>query len=91
MNKGVDCSGFTHAIYKNFDIYLGTDTRSQFKQGIDVTGNEKPGDLIFFNNLEHVGINIGGNQVVHANYVRKFVNITNNEYIGSIDGARRVW
>ena len=91
LNKGVDCSGFTHAIYKNFDIYLGTDTRSQFKQGIDVTGNEKPGDLIFFNNLEHVGINIGGNQVVHANSVRKFVNITNNEYIGSIDGARRVW
>jgi len=91
LSVGVDCSGFTYAIYKNFDIYLGTDTRSQFKQGIDVTGSEKPGDLIFFNNLEHVGINIGGNQVVHANSVRKFVNITNNEYIGSIDGARRVW
>lgn len=91
LTVGVDCSGFTYAIYKNFDIDLGTDTRTQFKQGIDVTGSEKPGDLIFFNNLEHVGINIGGNQVVHANSVRKFVNITNNEYIGSIDGARRVW
>ena len=91
LTVGVDCSGFTYAIYKNFDIDLGTTTETQFNQGIDVTGSEKPGDLIFFNNLEHVGINIGGNQVVHANYERKFVNITNNEYIGSIDGARRVW
>lgn len=91
LTVGVDCSGFTYAIYKNFDIDLGTTTETQFNQGIDVTGSEKPGDLIFFNNLAHVGINIGGNQVVHANYERKFVNITNNEYIGSIDGARRVW
>ena len=91
LTVGVDCSGFTYAIYKNFDIDLGTTTETQFNQGIDVTGSEKPGDLIFFNNLAHVGINIGGNQVVHANSVRKFVNITNNEYIGSIDGARRVW
>ena len=91
LTVGVDCSGFTYAIYKNFDIDLGTTTETQFNQGIDVTGSEKPGDLIFFNNLAHVGINIGGNQVVHANYKRKFVNITNNEYIGSIDGARRVW
>lgn len=91
LTVGVDCSGFTYAIYKNFDIDLGTTTETQFKQGIDVTGSEKPGDLIFFNNLAHVGINIGGNQVVHANSERKFVNITNNEYIGSIDGARRVW
>lgn len=91
LTVGVDCSGFTYAIYKNFDIDLGTTTETQFNQGIDVTGSEKPGDLIFFNNLAHVGINIGGNQVVHANYERKFVNITNNEYIGYIDGARRVW
>lgn len=91
LTVGVDCSGFTYAIYKNFDIDLGTTTETQFNQGIDVTGSEKPGDLIFFNNLAHVGINIGGNQVVHANYERKFVNITNNEYIGSVDGARRVW
>ena len=91
LTVGVDCSGFTYAIYKDFDIELGTTTETQFNQGIDVTGNEKPGDLIFFNNLAHVGINIGGNQVVHANSERKFVNITNNEYIGSIDGARRVW
>lgn len=91
LTVGVDCSGFTYAIYKNFDIDLGTTTGTQFNQGIDVTGSEKPGDLIFFNNLAHVGINIGGNQVVHANSERKFVNITNNEYIGSIDGARRVW
>lgn len=91
LTVGVDCSGFTYVIYKNFDIDLGTTTGTQFNQGIDVTGSEKPGDLIFFNNLAHVGINIGGNQVVHANSERKFVNITNNEYIGSIDGARRVW
>ena len=91
LTVGVDCSGFTYAVYKNFDIDLGTTTETQFNQGSDVTGSEKPGDLIFFNNLAHVGINIGGNQVVHANYERKFVNITNNEYIGSIDGARRVW
>ena len=91
LTVGVDCSGFTYAVYKNFDIDLGTTTETQFNQGSDVTGSEKPGDLIFFNNLAHVGINIGGNQVVHANSERKFVNITNNEYIGSIDGARRVW
>ncbi len=71
LNKsGVDCSGFTSAVYRDvFDINLPRTVTGQRDIGVPVTGNLKTGDLLFFNTtgkLSHVGIYLFDNKFVHA-------------------------
>jgi cell wall-associated NlpC family hydrolase len=48
-STGFDCSGFTHYVMDNFDIYLSPASRAQENQGEKIRVNEvKPGDLIFY-------------------------------------------
>ena len=59
--KGVDCSGFVKAVYKDvFNISLPRTTKAQVLQGKSISFNElQPGDLVFFippNYPRHVGI-----------------------------------
>ena len=70
-SKGLDCSGFVSAIYKNvFNINLPCTTKAQVRQGKSVSFNElQPGDLVFFKPPEyprHVGIFLSESQFVHA-------------------------
>lgn len=72
LTSGVDCSGFTSQIMKNFGISLSRSSSAQFSNnGYSVSrGNEQPGDLIFYGyngSVSHVAIYIGGGQVIHAN------------------------
>ena len=69
--KGIDCSGFVKAVYKDvFDIDLPRTTRAQVVQGRPVPFRElRAGDLVFFkppSYPRHVGINLGGSEFVHA-------------------------
>lgn len=74
LKTGVDCSGFTQSVMKNFDIPLHRSARDQIKNGAPVKRDELcPADLVFFdtsgsNNgkISHVGIYIGNNQIIHA-------------------------
>ena len=53
----------------------------------------QPGDLVFFNGLGHVGIYIGGGQMVHSPHtgdVVKISDISSGYYASSYVGARRV-
>ena len=51
----------------------------------------QPGDLVFFENLDHVGIYIGGGQVVHAPSTGDVVKISNlADWGASYVGARRI-
>lgn len=69
---GIDCSGFTQIIYKMVGISIPRDASLQVEKGIAVNflNDSNPGDLAFFDNDEgriiHVGILIGGNQIIHA-------------------------
>lgn len=69
---GIDCSGFTQIVYKMKGIALKRDASQQVEQGelVDSVLKGKPGDLAFFNNPEgritHVGIIMGGGQIIHA-------------------------
>ncbi|MGA1871641.1 MAG: C40 family peptidase [bacterium] len=70
-SKGIDCSGFVCAIYKDvFNINLPRTTKAQVHQGKSVSFNElQPGDLVFFKPPEyprHVGIFLSDSQFVHA-------------------------
>jgi hypothetical protein len=69
---GVDCSGFTQALFMFMGIYLPRDAYQQAEEGDPVEFVElaEPGDLAFFDNDEgriiHVGIVLSDRRIVHA-------------------------
>jgi cell wall-associated NlpC family hydrolase len=70
-SKGIDCSGFVKAIYRDaFNIDLPRTTKEQVKQGKPLTFKElQPGDLVFFKPptyARHVGIFLSRSEFVHA-------------------------
>lgn len=65
LSTGVDCSGFTRAIFRNFGISLPRDSTSQRSAGRGVSYSEaQAGDIICY--AGHVAIYLGGGQIVHA-------------------------
>ena len=69
---GIDCSGFTQAVFKLSGIDLKRDAWMQAEQGmvVDFLAEAKLGDLAFFDNAEgkitHVGIMLNNEQIIHA-------------------------
>lgn len=63
-----DCSGFTSYVYRNaVGREITRTTYTQINQGRPVSRDQlQPGDLVFTNGLEHVGIYVGGGQMIHA-------------------------
>jgi cell wall-associated NlpC family hydrolase len=55
-------------------------------------GDLQPGDLVFFNGLGHMGIYIGGNQMIHAPHTGDVVKISSLSgwYDQTYVGARRI-
>ena len=71
--KSFDCSGLMRYIFQNgADINLPRTSKAQSQYGTTVSrSNLKPGDLIFSSTdgsgtVSHVGIYIGGGQMIHA-------------------------
>ena len=89
--SGFDCSGLVMYVYGQLGISLPHYTGSQWSvtQPISLS-SAQPGDLIFFNGLEHVGIYLGGGQMVDAPHTGSVVRTESIYGFGSIDGARRV-
>lgn len=69
---GIDCSGFSQAVFRQFNIEIKRDAWQQAEQGISVDFLQaaKPGDLAFFDNeagrIVHVGIMLNNEQIIHA-------------------------
>jgi cell wall-associated NlpC family hydrolase len=63
-----DCSGLTQAAWKSAGVSLPRTTYTQINAGTRVSESElRPGDLVFFySGVSHVGIYIGGGQMIHA-------------------------
>ena len=71
LSSGVDCSGFTMAVFSHFGISLPHFAASQYGCGTPVSlSNLAAGDLVFYNgssgSIEHVAIYVGGGSIVHA-------------------------
>lgn len=65
--SGFDCSGFTSYVYNAFGYGIGRDTYAQIGSGRAVSyGELQAGDLVFTNGVNHVGIYVGGGQMIHA-------------------------
>ena len=86
LGRGVDCSGFTMAIYRQFGIKLEHHAATQATQGRRIKASEaKPGDLFFYkrpghSGIGHVGIYIGGGQIIHAASSRQGIIISSAYY-----------
>ena len=69
---GIDCSGLTQMVFKQFGIKIKRDTWQQAEQGevVSSLSEAKAGDLAFFDNADgriiHVGIILENNEIIHA-------------------------
>lgn len=88
---GLDCSGYTQAVYRFFGINLPRDAAQQALEGTDVSFEElETGDLAFFHNklkkITHVGIVDDQGHILHASgHVRKDL-LTPNGIVHSESG-----
>jgi cell wall-associated NlpC family hydrolase len=75
---GYDCSGLTQAFWSLLGVRIPRDADQQFQAGVAVEGPPLPGDLLFFSlnasgaersrhaDVRHVGIALGGHEMLHA-------------------------
>ena len=90
---GFDCSGLTRFVYAHFDIFLPHYSGAQFDLGRRVSrAGLRPGDLVFFDGLGHVGLYIGNGRFIHAPHTGTRVSIDPlaGWYSSRFDGARRL-
>ncbi|MBR5765192.1 MAG: C40 family peptidase [Lachnospiraceae bacterium] len=88
LTEGCDCSGFTTAVYNHFGYSLPRSSYAQSTYGREVSYSEaQPGDIIYYGG--HVGIYIGGGQIVHASTPSTGIKISNALY-RSIVTVRRI-
>jgi peptidoglycan DL-endopeptidase CwlO len=91
--SGFDCSGFTRFVYARFGIALPHYSGAQFYRGRRVSrAGLRPGDLLFFDGLGHVGMYIGSGRFIHAPHsgTRVSIDSLSGWYSGRYDGARRL-
>jgi cell wall-associated NlpC family hydrolase len=90
---GFDCSGFVRYVYAHFGVSLPHYSGAQWGLGRPVSrAGLRPGDLVFFSGLGHVGMYVGGGRFIHAPHTGTSVEIDSlyGSYGGGYDGARRL-
>lgn len=85
-----DCSGLTHYAWGQAGVYLPRNSRAQFGATPRVPiSAAQPGDLVYFYNpISHVGMYIGGGQMVHAPRTGQVVSVRSINW-GSVVGVTR--
>jgi cell wall-associated NlpC family hydrolase len=88
-----DCSGLTMMSWRNGGVSLPRTTYTQYSATKRVAFSDlQPGDLIFFNNLGHMGMYVGGGKMIHAPRTGKnveIVDVTSGYYRQNFYGAGR--
>jgi peptidoglycan DL-endopeptidase CwlO len=91
---GFDCSGLVYWTYGRLGIALPHSSYALYDQGRRVARSRmKPGDLLFFSGLGHVGIYIGRGRMVHAPHTGtrvQVVNLGRSPYGAGLVGVRRI-
>ncbi|WP_349864932.1 C40 family peptidase [Leifsonia sp. WHRI 6310E] len=76
-HSGIDCSGLVMQAYAAAGISLGHLVHLQDDAGTVIPESEaKPGDLVVFDDEEHIGIYLGNGTLIHAPDVGRDVSIT---------------
>ena len=90
--SGFDCSGFTSYLFRQYGISVSRSSSAQAYGGTAVNGlaNAQPGDIICYPG--HVGLYVGGGQMIHANVPGGSVRLVGVNSIGmSVIAIRRYW
>jgi cell wall-associated NlpC family hydrolase len=90
--SGFDCSGLVRYVYRRFGIDLPHSSYADYNLGRRVgRWALKPGDLVFFSGLGHVGLYVGKGRFIHAPHSGTRVQISRlRDWGASYDGARRL-
>ena len=95
---GFDCSGLVQWVYGQVGVGLPRTAQEQYDATARVSPSElQPGDLVFFratdpndpDPITHVGIYVGGGQMIHAPETGEVVSYA-SIYQGNLVGAGRV-
>ncbi len=97
-SKGIDCSGFTNAVYATaYGMTIPPVSREQYKVCRKISTTElQEGDLLFFNingsGVSHVGIYLGNNKFMHASVSRgvRVSGLFESYYMKRFIGAGRI-
>jgi cell wall-associated NlpC family hydrolase len=88
---GFDCSGLVQYVYAKVGIDLPHYAAGQYGHGRRISrGSLRPGDLVFFSGLGHVGIYAGSGKFIHAPRSGTTVRWSRLSSHGSYYGATRV-
>ena len=95
---GFDCSGFVQWVFAQQGLALPREVKQQYRVGREIDSDDvKAGDLVFFETVSsgasHVGIALGGGEMVHAPSSRGVVRVeryTSGYWADRWVGARRV-
>ncbi|WP_306325524.1 C40 family peptidase [Streptomyces venezuelae] len=86
-----DCSGLTMWAYGKAGVDLTRTTYTQQNDGTKIGRSQlKPGDLVFFNGLSHVGLYAGNNTILHAPKPGASVRYESMSYMGTFQFGVRI-
>jgi cell wall-associated NlpC family hydrolase len=91
--SGFDCSGFVRYVYAHFGVSLPHSSYAQYGDGRRVARRSlRPGDLVFFDALGHVGLYVGNGRFIHAPHsgTRVRIEALGGWYSSRFSGARRL-
>lgn len=85
-----DCSGLTQQAWAAVGVNLSHNAAMQWDETARISRDElQEGDLVFYNDLAHVGMYIGNGEIIHAPNSTTVVKIVDIDYGGSIVGYGR--
>jgi cell wall-associated NlpC family hydrolase len=93
---GFDCSGLVQYVYAQLGVSLPHNTVAQWNSpnAVSVPRNQlQPGDLVFFDKLDHVGIYVGDGDFIDAPHTGAYVRVdslSDGWYAANYDGAKRI-
>jgi cell wall-associated NlpC family hydrolase len=86
--SGFDCSGLASYAYAQVGVSVPHYTGAIWAKFPRVVGPLQPGDMVFFHGLGHMGIYIGGGQMVHAPHTGDVVKVVSmsgrGDYVGAV-------
>jgi cell wall-associated NlpC family hydrolase len=91
--KGYDCSGLTMMAWRAAGVSIPRVVPDQYNATRHVAKSDlQPGDLVYFDDLGHEGMYVGGGRFIHAPHtgsVVKFDSMSNPWYVSHYVGASR--